>query len=199
MSQWSVVRVTDPAVEALTTTEAKAHLRVKHSDEDTLIGGYSQGWREYLEERTNRSFVLQTLDYFSDDWPDGVEAIEIPRGPVISVTSVKYTTTTSTSATTLSATKYFVDTKSDVGRVALRDGEVWPTNALRGANGVEVRYTAGMATSATGVPQRVKNTLRVLVGHSYSNREAVVVGTSNDKLNLAVDSLVSTYNAKRYM
>lgn len=195
---WAVNRVTAPAAEALTTTEAKKHLHIEHSDEDTYIAGLSQSWREWLEERYDRSFVLQTWDYFTDEWPDGRDAIELPRGPVLSVSSVKYTTTSATSTTTLAATSYIVDTASQPARIGLRDNQTWPTNALRDVNGVEVRYTAGYATSATGVPQRIKHTLRLLVGHAYSNREAVVVGSINTPLQFAVDALGSTIDGRGY-
>ena len=196
---WAVNRVTEPTAEALTTTEAKAHLRVLHPDEDTLIAGYSKTWREWLEERTNRTYVKSTWDYFQDRWPDGSDPIELPRGPLISVTSVKYTTTSATTTRTLSATSYTVDTASEPARIGLKSGQAWPVSMLRSQNGVEVRYNAGFATSATGVPQRAKHALRLLVGSAYVNREAVIVGSINTTLKMAVDSLVSDLDARRYL
>jgi len=196
---WVVARVTDATAEVLTTTDAKKHLRVEHTDDDAYIGSLSKGWRYYLEERTNHSFAPTTWDYLNDEWPDGSKPIEVPRGPVLSVTSVKYTTTTSTTAQTLAATAYVVDTKSEPGRIALKSGQAWPTNTLRDVNGVEVRYVGGMATSATGVPENVRSTLRLLVGSSYVNREAVIVGSINTKLHLAAEALISTFDARRYL
>lgn len=197
--KWAISRVSGPNAEALTTTEAKKHLRVEHTDEDTYIDALSQGWREHLEERTSRTLVKSTWDYFQDEFPGSSdEPIRLPRGPVISVTSVKYTTVTSTTAQTLSATKYGTDVASEPARVFLRDGESWPTELLKDANGVEVRYTAGLATSATGVPQRAKQALRLLVGNSYVNREAVVVGQSNQTLRFAAESLIADLDARQY-
>jgi uncharacterized phiE125 gp8 family phage protein len=198
--KWAIRRVTDPAVEALTLAEAKAQLRVEHADDDTYIAGINQGGREWLEERTNRSFVLQTWDFFQDAFPNSSERfIELPRGPVITASTVKYTTTSATTAQELTATAWSLDNASEPARVWLREGQTWPTDELRKTNGVEVRYTAGFATSATGVPQRVKQALRLLVGNAYVNREAVVVGAQNQKLELAVDSLVAGLDRRRYL
>lgn len=199
-ARWTINRVTDAAAEALTTTDAKKHLRVEHSDEDAYIDTLCKGWRRWLEDRTSRSFVKQTWDYFRDEFPDSdADPLELPRGPVISVTSVKYTTTTSTTAQTLAATSYAVDLKTEPGRVYLKDGETWPTDLLRKANGVEVRYAAGFATSATGVPQEVKETLRLLVANSYVNREAVVVGTISKRLEFSAQALIASLDARRYL
>lgn len=199
--RWSVTRVSGPPAEVLTTTEAKAHLRVQHSDEDTYIDGLVQGAREWLEEQTNNTFVRTTLDYFADYWPDGRHPIELPRGPLLSVTTVKYTTTTSTTAQTLSATTYIVDTKSEVPRVALKEGETWPTDDLRDVNGVEVRYVAGYATASTNssVPEQVKTAAKLIVGHWYTTREAVIVGSANTPTELAVRSLMTNFDKRRYM
>jgi len=197
---WAVVRVTDSTFELLTTTDAKKHLRVEHTDDDAYIADLSKGWRRWLEDRTSRSFALQTLDYFDDGFPDGSDPIEVPRGPVTSITSVKYTTTTSTTAQTLAATAYVVDKTSEPGRIALKSGQTWPTNTLRDVNGVEVRYTAGFATSATAAfEEEARSVLRLLVGSSYANREAVVVGSINTKLHFAVESLISGLDARRYL
>ncbi len=200
---WAITRVTAPTSEVLTTTEAKKHLRIEdNSDDDAYVAGLSRGWREWLEDRTNRSFITQTWDYFQDRFPDGNLPIELPRGPVVSstgVVSVKYTTTSATTALTLSATAYSVDIASSPARVGLKTGQSWPTALLRDQNGVEVRFISGFATSATGAEQGAKTVLRLLVGSSYVNREAVVVGSINTQLNFAVDTLVANLDERRYM
>lgn len=196
---WTVARVSGPAEEALTTTDAKAHLRVTHTDEDAYIANLAQAWREWLEERANITLVKTTWDYFQDEFPDSAEEpIRLPRGPVISVTSVKYTSVTSTTAQTLAATSWVSDTTSQPARIGLKDGQTWPTPILRDVNGVQVRYDAGYATSATGVPQRAKHVLRLLVGNSYVNREAAIVGQSSSKTRFAVDALVDMLDAREY-
>ena len=198
---WAIHRVSGPSAEVLTTTDAKKHLHVEHSDEDAYIGGLCKAARELLEVNCNRSFTRQTWDYFQDEFPDGRQPIYLPRGPVISVTSVKYTTLTSTTAQTLSATTYITDRKTEPARIALRDGETWPTNLLQDVNGVQVRFVAGLATStgstATGVPAAANLAAKLLVGQWYTDRESSMAVNPNTQR--AVDVLVKSLDARRYM
>ncbi len=140
-----------------------------------------------------------TYDHFQDRFPGGAGPITLARGPLVSVTSVKYTTTSATTTQTLSATAYSVDTASEPARIGLKSGQSWPTALLRDQNGVEVRFVGGFATSGAGVPQEAKQALQLLVGSAYTNREAVIVGSINTPLKMAVDSLVSDLDARRYM
>ena len=79
---------TEPSVEPATSTEAKLHLKVDHTDDDTLITIIIQAAREIIEQYTHRSLITQSrtikLDYFPD------REILIPHGPLISITSIKY-------------------------------------------------------------------------------------------------------------
>ena len=192
---WAITRVSGPLAEAVSATDAKKHLRVEHSDEDSYISGLAQAAREHLEDTYNRTLVNTTWDYFRDSFPDGHGTIDLPRPPLVSVTSVKYTTVTSTTAQTLAATSYIVDTNSEPGRIALKDGEAWPTDDLRDVGGVEVRYIAGYATLATGVPQAARHYIRLLSGHWYTHREAVGGGAPD----FSLGSLASQLDARRYL
>lgn len=199
-ARWAIARVSGPAVEAVSATDVKKHLRVEHTDEDTHISSLSQAAREHFEEQYNRTLVHTTWDYVMDAFPVDREPIELPRPPLVSVTSVKYTTTTSTTAQTVAATSYIVDAKSEPGRIGLKSGATWPTDLLRDINGVEVRYVAGFASTATaGVPQAAKHYIRLLTGHWYVNREAVVVGSINLSLRSALDALGAQLDARRYL
>ena len=53
-------RVTAPGVEPVSVTEAKAHLRVSGSSEDTYIGALIKVATEHAESYLNRRLVQQT-------------------------------------------------------------------------------------------------------------------------------------------
>ena len=55
MQYRSLTRQTPPAVEPVTVAEAKAHLRVDISDDDTYIGTLITAAREWCEEYLDRS------------------------------------------------------------------------------------------------------------------------------------------------
>jgi hypothetical protein len=59
-------------------------------------------------------------------------------------------------------------------------------------NAFTVRFTAGYGTTAASVPYDVKAAIKLLIGHLYENREAVIVGsnvTANGSLKVSGASI----------
>ena len=71
--------------EPVTLAEAKAQLRVDHTDEDTLINQYIKAARQHAERFTGLSLAAQTVQlvYTGSDL-----TIELPLSPVASIASV---------------------------------------------------------------------------------------------------------------
>lgn len=182
-------RTTDPTEEPISVTEAKTHLRVDISDDDTLIEGLIQAARDYLESATRRAFCTQTWRLSLEDWPDKYE-IEIPRPPLVSVTSLKYTDSAGT-VTTLSSSLYTVDTDSEPGRFVLNYGESWPSVTLGTGTPIQLVYVAGYG-GASAVPQWIKQAMYLLVGHWYENREATITGAGvlSNPIPFTLESLI---------
>ncbi len=190
--------ITASTVEPVTLIEAKTHCRVDGTDEDTLIAGLIVAAREYVEGYQNRALIAQTWELVLDAWPAG-NAIEIPKPPLQSITSIKYKNSDGTEST-WEATNYIVDTDSYLGKVVLADGAAWPSDELHPAGAIRIRFVAGYPPEGEGedidyranVPQRVKQATLLLIGHWYENREAAVTGGnfSTKELPLAVDALL---------
>ena len=203
------VLVTAPTVEPLETDEAKLHLRVTHAEEDLLITTLIRAARRIAEEYTRRALITQTwrlmLDAMPspgiDDWWDGVRqgsvvqfmppAMELPRPPLASVVHIK-SYDDSDVATVFASTKYFVDTQSDPGRVALRNGQTWPVPD-RVTNGLEIQFTCGYGAGAVNVPEPIRQGMLLLIAHMYEHREAVVTGTIATQLPLTVTACWAPY------
>lgn len=160
---------TGPAAEPVTTAEAKTHLRIDHSDEDTYIGTLIIAARQWVEHFTRRALIAQTWELSFDVWPPRVFALPLP--PLASVTHIKFYDADN-AATTVASGDYQVDTSREPGRVLLKDTATWPVVNLRPAAGVVVTYVAGWA-NAGAVPQAIKQATLLMVGHYYENREAV--------------------------
>lgn len=186
MVEFRVKLITAPASEPLTLVEAKLHLRVDVADDDTLIAALITAARQYCEGVLWRALMPQTWELYLDEWP--CEEIELPKPPLQSVTSVKYTNSIG-ATTTMDAGDYTVDTASEPGRVVLNYGELWPTVTLATANPIAIRYVCGYADAAH-VPETVKAAMKLLIGHLYENREAVVAGLIVTSVPLAVESLL---------
>jgi len=84
---------TAPAVEPVTLTEAKQHLRVDIDDDDTYIEALIVAARQYAEEYLDRALISQQLAMRMDTFP---YEFELPRPPM--ATSGTLTTTAVTYA-----------------------------------------------------------------------------------------------------
>lgn len=180
-----LTEITAPAAEPITTAEAKSHLRVDISDDDTLIGAYIEAARQLVEENTGRSFVDRT---YRLDLPLFDTEIVLPMPPLLSVSSIKYYDT-SNSLQTLATTEYDIDYAG--GRILQAYGGVYPDIYYR-HDAVQITYVAGVGTTSSPagtVPERIKSAIRLLVGDLYENREAKIVGTIHS-INPTVDRLL---------
>lgn len=191
--------VTAPGTEPITRTEAKLHLRVDHTADDSLIDALITAARRQVEIHTGRALVTQTWDLTFDCWPCG-DAIDIPLPPLQSVTSVTYYDTAD-AATVWSSANYQVVIDGVRGRLVLAYGKVWPAVTLRPAAGVVVRFVAGYGAAAA-VPEDVKAAIKLWLGHLYANREAVTgtggITVGPQVVPMAVDALLATYRSKRF-
>jgi len=110
---------------------------------------------------TGRAIVSQVWEVVLDDFSD---AMMLPKGPVQSVTSVKYFDTEEVEQT-VSASDYVLDSASDPAWVVKAEDATWPTVA-DGVNNVTIRFVAGYSA----VPPELKAAILLLVAHFYDNR-----------------------------
>lgn len=165
---------TAPAIEPVSLDEIKNHLRLDLDDltEDDLLTTLIITAREWCESFQNRQYTTATWELWLDQWPLG-DRLSIPLPPLQAVNSVKYYGTDNTEYT-MPADDYFVDNKSEPGRLALAYGKTWPTTTLRPVNGICIEFDAGYGDAAASVPKRAKHAMSLLIGHLYENREAGV-------------------------
>jgi len=177
----SFERTTDAASEPLTTTEAKLHLKVDSSDDDTLIERLIKAARRFSENYTERSFITQTWKARFDKFPD---VIELLYGPVLSITSIEYIDEDGDTQT-LSSSNYTTDLKSKIARITPVDE--WPdTDDV--TNAVTVTYTAGFGASSANVPEDIRAAMLLIIGKLYESREDNV-----KKMPTAAECLLNTY------
>jgi len=179
--------ITPPANEPLTEEEVKLQLRIDHSEEDELLRVYIQAARQSCEEETWRALLTQTWELQLPAWPLSRE-IELPKPPLQSVTSVKYTLQDGT-VQTMSSSLYRVDTTSEPGRIVLVASASWPSDTLDVGLPIAIRFVAGYGSTATSVPAPLLQGMRLLVGTWYANRESVNVGNIVNELPFATAAL----------
>ena len=189
----ALVLKTEPAIEPISTAEAKLHLRVDGTDEDSLIASLIVAARGDAETITRRALITQTWELVLDAWP-AKDWFEIPLPPLQSVTSIKYTDSDGDEHT-FDASNYVVDTDSEPGRVRLVDTADWPTVDLYPLSAIRVQFVAGYGSAGTSVPMRIRQAMYLMIGHYYENREAVInsTGANIQTLPMGVSNLLQTY------
>ena len=121
--------------------------------------------------------------------------IQIPRPPLISISSITYIDSDGVEQT-LSSSLYRVGTKSSPGRVTPAHGEVWPTTR-NVTEAVTITFLAGFGTTAATVPGVAKRAIRLTLGNWFENRESVVVGTIAAELPQSAKNLLTNFRMGR--
>jgi uncharacterized phiE125 gp8 family phage protein len=180
---------TEPTTEPITLEEAKDHLRVDITDDDTYIESLIKVARRSCEHISNHKFITQTWDVWLDGFP-GSATLELPKSltPLQSVTHIKYWDKDQNEAT-YSSNNYEVDTNSEPGKIVLKRASSWPSDVLRVVNGVEIQVNVGYGDDAD-VPWEIRQAILLLIGHLYENRETVIVGEIAREIPMGVRSLL---------
>jgi len=187
---------TGPTVEPVSLEEAKEHLRVSHTADDSVIRDVIQVARLDIETLSMHALITQTWDQYLDAFP-GEDKIVLPFPPLQSVTGVYYTPESTGVEATFSSSNYSVDIYNIPGKIVLDDSASWPGDALVEVNGVKVRFVCGFGDDPSDVDFRLRMAMKLLIGHYYENREAVFAGrTSPVLLPMGVNSLVWDFRAK---
>lgn len=161
----------------VTLTQAKAHLRVTHSDEDTYITDLIARAKAWVERYTAKNIaeaeVVDTFTEFGD-------YLLLSRGPFVELTSIGYVLDETPETVT-------------VGDVFVRDGRIyaptagWPS--IDAYSTITVTYQAGYTTT----PPEIDQAMLLLIGHWHSNREGVVVGSTSETLDYAIEALAGPF------
>jgi uncharacterized phiE125 gp8 family phage protein len=145
-----------PTVEPATAAECKLVARLTASGLDSLItSDYIPAARRLCEQRTQRYLTTQTVTLTLEDWPRS-DCIEIPRGPILSVTSIVYRDTTGSSQTLSSSWYEFKQVSDSVPpEISLLPGYTWPSLGDY-EDAVIVTMQAGYGASASSIPHDLR-------------------------------------------
>lgn len=196
VSTENITETSVSATEPLTVAQAKSHLRVDISADDTLIGTLITAAREWVEQYCQQSFVQHT---YRADLPGFWDVMQLPLGPVQSITSIKYYDTASPNALQTLSTNVYALNHDTVTR---NDGQSWESVAYRN-DAVQITYTTGWKDTSSpqgtgaSVPWAVKQAMLLLIGDSYENREWQVLYPGQLHENRAMFNLLNAYRAYR--
>lgn len=210
----------------VTLTEAKQHLRVATDDDDELIQSQLEAATERVELETGRQLLTATWQLWLDSAPGlsgsswGFETslggatawldagpwwnrlfIDVPRPPLVAVTSITYVDTTGVTQTwdpTLYQVHKPAGPTAPRGKIRPAYGVSWPVTRDQ-MDAVVVQFTAGYGTAPGSVPQRLRRAILMITGDLYENREATIVTDRRvtvEELPNGVDNILRQYRAR---
>lgn len=165
-------KIITAAAAVLTLEQLRRHCKIDPpdavNDADADLTSALSAAQAIAAHHTGTSIGAQTLELALDEFPAG--PIQLPQGPVSSITSVTYVDTAGATQT-LAGSAYSLDDYSTPQWLLPAAGTEWP-ETYAAANVVKVRYSAGSDTPSAAVLQA----LRLLVGLYYDNRNAADKG-----------------------
>ena len=172
-------------------TEAKSHLKVDTNADDTYITSIIKAATQLSEEYTNRFFINTVIDQTCSDF---AQLQTLFKSKVSSVTHVKYYDSDN-SLQTLSSSIYDTQLEYEPSQIQLADGKSFPAITKRN-DAVVAKYTVGYGSSASDVPQIIKQAILLTIGNFYQNRNSVVIGRIATELPMNVKWLLDTYKVQ---
>ena len=191
-------RVTVPPVgHPLSLADAKLHLRIESDDtwQDDQIDLLCGAVHRKLETDLGFPVLRQTRRTALDGFPAGGDrAIWIGGGDDPAISSFTWLDSTATPQPLTAGTHYVLDAISSPARVVPIPGTSWPS-PLRRPGAVVIDWTAGWAMAAA-VPEDLMHAQKLLLGHWFENREAVLAGTIASEVPLGYQALVEGWRSR---
>lgn len=155
-----------PKEHVLTLQEAKDYLRIDSSDDEAMLLTLVSAAQNYCEEYCRLSFLEQTWTATFESWP--AKGLELPRPPLLAVTSVQYRDDVDGSFVTVGPSDYDVDLYEWPSRL-VHKGTIPTTGDYRGA--WQVVYTAGYGDEADSVPDDIKAAVMLMLKALHDREE----------------------------
>lgn len=175
-------RVGDASVAPVTLAELRDHLRITHTDEDTLLSIYLDAASDAVSERSGQVMGLETWTFKTGPVSGD---LFLPRTPVRALTELSWIAPTGDVVAGDPADFMLID---DPARPFLRPlpGKAWPSVAGR-PDATSFTFTAGLMS----VPQGLKVAVLMLAGHFYET--AVITSGGAQSEPAAVESLINLH------
>jgi uncharacterized phiE125 gp8 family phage protein len=173
----TIERTTDAATEPVTAAQVTDALVQSEGWDSARITLLIEAARNAMENVTDRSFITQTWTMKLDSFPD---VIYVPKGKMLTITSLKYDDSDGTEQTLVVTTDYLLANNSRVARISPVTS--WPST-LAEHDSVRLVYTAGYGAAAA-VPGAIKEAIIAKVEQLYSGK------MDNKEM---IDSLINPY------
>ena len=182
--------ITPASTYPVSLTEAKLHLKVDITTDDTLITNLIVAATQVSEEYTNRFFIDTVVNQTCSDFK---ELSELFKSKVSAVTHIKYYDSDNAQQT-WSSSNYVVNNEYEPCQINLVVDGSFPNIADR-IDAIECKYTVGYGT-ASDVPDVIKQAILLTLGNWYENRMSVITGRTTTEMPMSAKFLLDTYKVQ---
>jgi uncharacterized phiE125 gp8 family phage protein len=155
-------RTSSPALEPITLQQAKDHLKVSSTGEDSVITFEITAARRFIEREMGVQMISCGYEGYLDKFPD-VDYIEFPIKPMTGVIEVLYFSTN-----ILDSASCIFDEVHNPPRLYLAPGYSWPSTEKR-VNAVKITFNAGY-NAAADVPETWVEAVKMALTHFHEHR-----------------------------
>ena len=164
-TDWTLARTSSPSELAVTLEEAKNHLRVSGSSQDTEITLLIQASTEKLERDINRCIISCTWQQAMDCFPSEGDPIELMVKPATLVSSITYVDTDGVTQTLDPSLYSFSQPRQVIFNENAND--VWPEVSIATkSDKVFVNFTCGVSDAGCVNPL-IKQAILLETGRAY--------------------------------
>lgn len=189
-----LTRTAAPASALMTSDDIKSHVNIDWDDDDDYLDALIAAATARIDGPFGEGIPLLTQSWaISLDHLPG-QYFQIPMYPVQSVDSITYVDVNGDTQT-LDPSLYLVDYGRNPVVIAHAHQAQFPS-VQRQLGCVKINFTCGYGDDPSDVPADILHAVRLLVGHYYLNREAVVGIGSRDtpqELPFGVGPILSNY------
>jgi uncharacterized phiE125 gp8 family phage protein len=183
-------RTSAPLIEPITLADAKDHLKVTSTGEDSVIGFELSAACKYLENEMGVQMITCGWEGYLNCFPN-TTYIEFPLSPITGVSKVEYFATNGIAYTEFAAANYIFDDVHKPPRLYLAPGCSWPGTEPR-VNAVKVTFNAGH-NLASDIPPNWIQALKLAITffHEHRGDEGIVTIPKPIKDLIFIDSLMT--------
>ena len=184
------IKITTPTNAVITLNEIKDHLRIERDETefDSDLQDITTAAIDMVESETNTTLLTTTFAAYWDRWPLLGQHLKLPGNPITAVNSITYVDVGGV-PTVWDPADYQFSTTRTPAVIKPIAGTTYPATATDTLDVVCVEFVAGYGDTSDDVPELFKHMIKLLVGHWFRNREAVLVGSISKRIELAFMSI----------
>lgn len=159
--------ITPPAVLPISLEEVKEHLKLDPSDDtqDDYLTFLTTSVTKYAENYTKRTFINTKFRTYRDIFEN---YIKLRRSKLQTLELFEYLV--DDVYTAVSSDYYYITDETAFSRIALKDGEEYPTDIDSRMQAIKIEFIAGYGATGADVPQDLRLAMLNHIAKVYENR-----------------------------